>query len=122
MNKDNQTSTIFNNDKMKISKLSKVSIVFLVLQFVVPTFACIFWGIPNINEISFQKATNIFYFFPWILISLVLAIVSRVKYKDSASGVMIIVNVGIIVSLIMGITIIIIVIFALFWALINSLL
>lgn len=70
--------------------LSILSLIFCILQFVATFIAS------KINYLDFL------YNIPWVVISLVLAIISRCLYKDTLSLVLIIVDVVLIVLIIIG--------------------
>lgn len=68
-----------NNNDLQSTNLSIASLVCLIVKFV-----SIFIG--------FASSSKWFFELPWLLASLILAIISRVKYKDKMSKVLIIVD------------------------------
>lgn len=95
-----------NKEKIGSSNLSIISLVFCIVQFI-STFI-----FSNIEFLKFFSKV------PWIIISLILAIISKCKYNDRLSLIMIIIDIILIVLYI----ILIIIFFFLFISLIESLL
>jgi len=84
-----QTNKKLENTRLSNTPLSFISLGCLIMQVIVLSF------IKNIGILSFL--TNI----PWILISLVLAIISKCKNNDKLSGIMMIIDIiGIILFII----------------------
>ena len=80
-----QTNKNFKKTRLSNTPLSLISLGCLIMQVIVLSF------VKNIGILSFL--TNI----PWILISLVLAIISKCKNNDKLSGIMIIINIIVII-------------------------
>ena len=96
----NTSNNIVDKEKIGSTTLSIISLIFCVLQFVATFIA---------SKVSYLEfLSNI----PWIIISLILAIISRCKYKDTMSLVMIIIDSVLIVLMIIGVII-------LFWFFAN---
>lgn len=85
-----QNTNIANNKKLGNTNLSIISLIFCILQFVATFIA------------SEVPILDFLYNIPWLLISLILAIISRCKYKDTMSLVLIIVDSILIVLMIIG--------------------
>lgn len=88
-----QNINIKNNKKMGSTNLSIISLIFCILQFAATFIA---------SEIPILE---FLYNIPWVLISLVLAIISRCKYKDTMSLVLIIIDSILIILMIIGVII-----------------
>ncbi|MBQ9071589.1 MAG: zinc ribbon domain-containing protein [Bacilli bacterium] len=85
-----QDNNIVDNKKIGSTTLSILSLVFCIVQVVSIFITNTFDGLDFLTSI------------PWIIVSLVLAIISRCKYKDTMSLVMIIIDSVLIVLMIIG--------------------
>lgn len=81
MNQNNNLNTSDNGTRLANTKLSKASLILLILQFIMPILT-IFLG-------PFKFLVSL----PYLLASLVLAIISKCQYNDKLSSIMIIVDI-----------------------------
>lgn len=91
-----QTSTpkISTKDNQKITDFMKWSLVFLAMRFA----SYFFYSISLKTNIEILiKIANTIYMVPWLVISLIFAIISRVKYKDKLSSTFICINIVLII-------------------------
>lgn len=99
MNKEKNINLEKTSTKLAKTNLSLISLILTILQFVVPLITYF------IDSLSFLEKI------PYVIISLILAIISKCKYSDKLSLIMIIIN-----AIIIGLEIIFLILMVLFFA------
>ena len=92
MNQENNINLSINNIQLGKTKLSLASLILTILQVVMPLLA------------SFVKPLSFLGQLPYIIIALILAIISKCKYNDKLSLVMIVIDavlIGVVVIVLM---------------------
>ena len=75
------------------SKLSNLSLYFLITKIMLLILLIIANRIPNFTDTLINKVMETVFSLPWIIISLILAIISRIKYRDDTSKILIIIDI-----------------------------